>query len=173
MYADLTKRGLTKEDPLTFHFLLRALADATGEPPYYKKWISIHAKKKAKSKHGRRISGSWFQYNNRWFRMKGRKKLKGGALVYTTHQGVNIPDEESIHFKNCFYWTWKSVDDFAIKATRVPNYKFKECEGGGWYTMTPVYEFKGRFYAPLECSMTMDGEYSSQCNLHLPKEPEL
>lgn len=152
------KRGQTKDNPLTWHYLIADMAKNAGMK-------TILQKVKLKKLPGRRQTKKGIEviYNDQSYILLGGITIrKGGIKVYPT-DSIDIPGDAEF---NAIYQIQ------GIPLEEFPNYseletvgKVKECDGGGWYSMLNVYKFKDKYYAKFECSRTMHEEYSKDSGL--------
>lgn len=106
---------------------------------------------------------SGFSYRNR-FVLNGveigplaKVFRKGGIQVLTNNEHVSgfaavgdLPLDTK--FDKIYRRVLRDIDEFGIKYTHAGDYK--DCLGGGAYSMVPRFRVNDRFFAAMECSET-------------------
>jgi hypothetical protein len=101
----------------------------------------------------------------RRYTLTGKRQLKGGIPVYTTKEKKDFLVSKVVfdEIYDIFEKPFSSYSKFKDVTTIKKGYK--ECLGGGWSSKINLYEYKGKFYANVECSTYMHGEYWKQAGL--------
>lgn len=153
-------RGTIKDEPLPIYFLLRALADHTGLDPYIAfETPDYHI---AKAENGK-IKGIIVRDAEKEIVLQGSQTYAFGKAFLTNQGPILISDIVGKEKYTFIVKKLRSYKDYGVEVRDVGT--TRDYEKGGWYTNIPIYEFNGKFYAPFECSSTMDSVYREQCNL--------
>ena len=75
-----------------------------------------------------------------------RRQIKGGGFVFDCEGKIFTEDTEWEFIKSKRTRTTKDID------LPKPSGKYKDSQGGGWYSMVDKYNYKGKEYAAMDCN---------------------
>ena len=161
---DNSKDRGSRKNPYTMHFLYAALMKADNLPYLMEVRVSGERLIKRMLKKGPKDTGNPFHHipSGNISEVKqvtaDEVLLKNDRKIPRTAEG--LADYEVIFQRK------RMIGEYPSFKTDVKEVgKFKECLGGGWHSMIPVYEYEGIFYAPIECSGTMNAYYAEEAGL--------
>ena len=99
---------------------------------------------KTQKEHKIPIKGLHVTLDNTEYILTGMITKPGGIKMYTTETGKEL-SINSI-FTNIYAIEHKSLKDFPSFSKVQSGGKYRECEGGGWYSEINLYLFQGKYY---------------------------
>lgn len=155
----LDKRG-TIDNPLPSHYLLAEMVIEEQVSLYRE----IELKQVTKNPGRNRVRVIW---KGREYLIEGIKQTKEGRW-YLTDKETDIPTNATLD--RVFQRILRNpIKDFK-NPPEILQQKHRECAGGGWYSMIPIYKYKGKHYCDFECSQTMNSLYWADATSRIPKD---
>jgi len=127
----------TKDNPGSTLALLKYLSEITGKPLMRK----VNYKSHEEAGYG---AGVKYILNGEELPQLTKIYRKGGVLMLTDMPSKKMDIPIDTKFDEIYKMVYNPAETFGVELKK--GGKYKECEGGGWYSVKQLYEVNGKYF---------------------------